>query len=46
MISRSTQHKQLFKPHDLLSLAMALTVLSLVVSWAVELLANVLFSVG
>lgn len=44
-MSKPAFDKHLYK-HDLLSMAIALTALSLLVSWGVELLANALFSIG
>jgi hypothetical protein len=39
-------NKHLFKHHDLFSFVFAMTVLCLLVSWGVELLANALFNIG
>jgi hypothetical protein len=42
-MGKPTFNKHLFKQHDLLNLVIALTVLCLLVSWGVELLAKELF---
>ena len=43
-MNKPTFNKHQFKQNDLLNIAIALTVLSLVVSWGVEILATTLFS--
>lgn len=45
-MSKPAFDKHLYKHDLLISMAIALTALSLLVSWGVELLANALFSIG
>lgn len=45
-MSKPTFNKHLFKQNDFLSMAIALTILSLVVSCGIELLAMELFRLG
>jgi len=45
-MSKPIFNKHLFKHHDLISFILAMTVLSLLVSWWVELLAKELFRLG
>ncbi len=43
---KTSSNKHLFKHNDFFSMAAALTALSLIVAWAVELLAMELFRLG
>jgi hypothetical protein len=45
-MSKPLFNKHLFKHHDLFSLVLAMTVLCLLVSWGVELLAKEMFRLG
>lgn len=45
-MSKPLFNKHLFKHHDLFSLILAMTVLCLLVSWGIELLAKELFRLG
>jgi hypothetical protein len=45
-MSKQTFNKHQFKQNDLFNITVALTLLSLIVSWGVEILAKTLFSLG
>jgi hypothetical protein len=45
-MNKQTSNKHQFKQNDLFNITIALTVLSFIVSWGVEVLAKTLFRLG